>query len=245
MVIYFTLQSLSPADTAWLQRELPGKFFLDGLDRKNQTLNATLDLTPDELLRLLNLVYSDMTSTKKFPLKIDGIRHYRLSSQTKNCLQRAGIRTIGDLVTWEPRTLMSIPAFGELALQEVQGLLTSMGLHLGMTLDISPDSDHAQPTSEPQQNIDTPSREPSELDRKLYSRIAEHNITVEALTFLEKNNITFIGDLVKETPRSLFDMRGLSTKVFAEISVLLCDMGLSLGMRVENYPNAEIMRRLQ
>lgn len=245
MVILFTLQSLSPADTAWLQRELPGKFFLDGLDRENQTLNATLDLTPDELLRLLNLVYSDMTSTKKFPLKIDGIRHYRLSNQTRNCLNKAGIHTIGDLIGWDPRSLMSIPAFGEHALEEVQGLLTSMGLHLGMTLDISTDSDSVKPALERQQNIESPSCELSELDRKLYSSIAETNLTVAACKFLKRNNFTFIGDLVKETPRSLFDMQGLNKKVFAEISLLLDDMGLSLGMRSENFPDMEIIRRLQ
>lgn len=51
------------------------------------------------------------------------IEEWKLSTRTRNCLRRAGIRTVEELRVQTPEDLLAIRGFGPLCLQEVQAHL--------------------------------------------------------------------------------------------------------------------------
>ncbi len=58
-----------------------------------------------------------------------------LSVRSANCLQNANIRYIGELVQRTESEMLKTKNFGRKSLNEIKEVLTSMELHLGMTLD--------------------------------------------------------------------------------------------------------------
>ena len=60
------------------------------------------------------------------------IGELELSVRSANCLREAQIRTIGELVQKDPQVLLKYRNFGKKSLAEIEELLTSMGLSLGM-----------------------------------------------------------------------------------------------------------------
>jgi DNA-directed RNA polymerase subunit alpha len=67
------------------------------------------------------------------------IEELDFSNRTFNCLRKAGIMTVRDLVNWSEKDLTQIRNFGAKALQEVREKLTSMSLQLkgGQTEEIA------------------------------------------------------------------------------------------------------------
>ncbi|MFQ5952685.1 MAG: DNA-directed RNA polymerase subunit alpha C-terminal domain-containing protein, partial [Candidatus Omnitrophota bacterium] len=63
------------------------------------------------------------------------ISELELSVRSSNCLAEANIRTIGDLVRKKETEMLKYKNFGKKSLNEINAILTSMGLHLGMELE--------------------------------------------------------------------------------------------------------------
>jgi DNA-directed RNA polymerase subunit alpha len=57
-----------------------------------------------------------------------------LSVRSMNCLEKAGIKYIGDLVVRTEHEMLKQKNFGRKSLQEIKDTLKSMGLRLGMDL---------------------------------------------------------------------------------------------------------------
>jgi DNA-directed RNA polymerase subunit alpha len=66
------------------------------------------------------------------------IAELELSVRAANCLREAKIHTIGDLVQKNPQELLKYRNFGKKSLAEIDELLHSMGLSLGMALPEPP-----------------------------------------------------------------------------------------------------------
>lgn len=60
------------------------------------------------------------------------ISELELSVRSSNCLAEADIRTIGDLVNKKEAEMLKYKNFGKKSLKEINEVLASMGLHLGM-----------------------------------------------------------------------------------------------------------------
>ena len=63
------------------------------------------------------------------------ISELELSVRSSNCLAEANIRTIGDLVRRKETEMLKYKNFGKKSLNEINGVLSSMGMHLGMELE--------------------------------------------------------------------------------------------------------------
>ena len=63
------------------------------------------------------------------------ISELELSVRSSNCLAEANIRTIGDLVRKKESVMLKYKNFGKKSLNEINTVLISMGMHLGMELD--------------------------------------------------------------------------------------------------------------
>ncbi len=58
-----------------------------------------------------------------------------LSVRAANCLENAGIRFVGELVTKTDRDMLNTKNFGRKSLNEIKDILADMGLHLGMKVE--------------------------------------------------------------------------------------------------------------
>ncbi|OQA57481.1 MAG: DNA-directed RNA polymerase subunit alpha [Candidatus Omnitrophica bacterium ADurb.Bin277] len=63
------------------------------------------------------------------------ISELELSVRSANCLEAANIKTIGDLVQKSEAQMLKYKNFGKKSLNEINQILATMGLHLGMNLD--------------------------------------------------------------------------------------------------------------
>ena len=63
------------------------------------------------------------------------ISELELSVRSANCLEAASIKTIGDLVRKTEAEMLKYKNFGKKSLSEIQGILASMGLTLGMSVE--------------------------------------------------------------------------------------------------------------
>ncbi len=63
------------------------------------------------------------------------ISELELSVRSSNCLADADIRTIGDLVRRKETEMLKYKNFGKKSLNEINAVLSSMGMHLGMEID--------------------------------------------------------------------------------------------------------------
>ena len=77
-----------------------------------------------------------MKQLKKTKLLSKTIDEMELSVRSHNCLQAAGIRTIGELVSKEENEMLRFKNFGRKSLMELIEKLSDMGLNFGM--DITP-----------------------------------------------------------------------------------------------------------
>lgn len=72
------------------------------------------------------------------PRFLKGVEELELSVRSYNCLKAANIRTIGQLVQKSEQEMLKFRNFGRKSLTEIQNVLESMGMSLGMDLEINP-----------------------------------------------------------------------------------------------------------
>lgn len=81
-----------------------------------------------------------------------------------------------------------------------------------------------------------PARIRSEVDPLLLRSVDDLELTVRSANCLKAENIFHIGDLIQKTEVELLKTPNLGKKSLTEIKDILATKGLSLGMRLENWP---------
>jgi DNA-directed RNA polymerase subunit alpha len=76
------------------------------------------------------------------------------------------------------------------------------------------------------------------FDPILLRPVDELELTVRSANCLKAENIYFIGDLIQRTENELLKTPNLGRKSLNEIKEVLQSRGLSLGMRLDNWPPA-------
>lgn len=75
-----------------------------------------------------------------------------------------------------------------------------------------------------------------EIDPILLRPVDDLELTVRSANCLKAENIYYIGDLIRRTEVELLKTPNLGKKSLTEIKDVLASRGLSLGMRLENWP---------
>ncbi len=75
-----------------------------------------------------------------------------------------------------------------------------------------------------------------DIDPLLLRPVDELELTVRSANCLKAENTYYIGDLVQKTEAELLKTPNLGKKSLTEIKDVLAQRGLSLGMRLENWP---------
>lgn len=81
-----------------------------------------------------------------------------------------------------------------------------------------------------------PERREPEVDPILLRPIDDLELTVRSANCLKAESIHYVGDLVQRTEVELLKTPNLGKKSLTEIKEVLASHGLSLGMRLENWP---------
>ena len=84
-----------------------------------------------------------------------------------------------------------------------------------------------------------------EIDPILIRPVDDLELTVRSANCLKAENIYCIGDLIQRTEVELLKTPNLGKKSLTEIKDVLASRGLSLGMRLENWPPGDPARRRQ
>ncbi len=82
--------------------------------------------------------------------------------------------------------------------------------------------------------------EEDEVDPILLRPVDDLELTVRSANCLKAENIYYIGDLVQRTEVELLKTPNLGKKSLTEIKDVLASRGLSLGMRLDNWPPASL-----
>lgn len=85
-----------------------------------------------------------------------------------------------------------------------------------------------------------PEKQREEFDPILLSPIEDLELTVRSTNCLKAENIYFVGDLIQRSENELLKTPNLGKKSLTEIKNVLASHSLSLGMRLENWPPANL-----
>ncbi|ACH37981.1 MULTISPECIES: DNA-directed RNA polymerase subunit alpha [Citrifermentans] len=97
---------------------------------------------------------------------------------------------------------------------------------------------------EPQEEAE-PEEERERFNENLYRSVDELELSVRSANCLKNAGIKLIGELVSRSEAEMLKTQNFGRKSLNEIKDILVDMGLTLGMKLDNFPDPEIMRRLR
>jgi DNA-directed RNA polymerase subunit alpha len=87
--------------------------------------------------------------------------------------------------------------------------------------------------------------ESRKINENLYRSVDELELSVRSANCLKNANIHLIGDLVQKTEAEMLKTQNFGRKSLNEIKDILAEMGLSLGMVLENFPDPEYLKMIQ
>jgi len=146
------------------------------------------------------------------------VTDFELSVRSRNCLQKMGVMTLGDLTQTSEQELLSSKNFGETSLVEIREMLSSKGLELGQ---------FAAEYVEEEPAYDPETLSPNEramLDRP----IADLNLSVRARKCMVRLGISTIGELVRRTGDDLLECKNFGVTSLNEVREKLTLQSLKL-----------------
>ncbi len=147
------------------------------------------------------------------------VTDFELSVRSRNCLDKMGVHTLGDLTRVTEQDLLSFKNFGETSLNEIKSMMTSKGLRLGQAME----KDAPKPRSTP-----FGSRGKSELDAIKAKPLAELELSVRSRKCMSKLALVTIGDLCDRSEPELLECKNFGQTSLNEIRSKLAGMGLKL-----------------
>jgi DNA-directed RNA polymerase subunit alpha len=87
--------------------------------------------------------------------------------------------------------------------------------------------------------------EKERTNENLYRSVEELELSVRSANCLKNAGIKLIGELVSRSEAEMLKTQNFGRKSLNEIKDVLAEMGLTLGMQLENFPDPDIMRRLR
>jgi DNA-directed RNA polymerase subunit alpha len=198
-------------------------------DKAAQCYRRILDVYPDHLRAQLffkdtessHEQYYDEDAQKKRDrmgqvLNIP-VTDFELSVRSRNCLQKMGIMTLGDLCRCTEQDLLASKNFGETSLVEIKDMLSTKGLRLGQYAQERASSELFEPETL------------SPDEQALLSRpISELNLSVRARKCMIRLAINTLGDLVRRTGDDLLECKNFGVTSLNEVRERLTLLGLKL-----------------
>ncbi len=146
------------------------------------------------------------------------VTDFELSVRSRNCLQKMGVRTLGDLTRTSEAELLASKNFGETSLVEIRDMLHSKGLELGQ---FATEKAPVEPA------LDVSSMSPDE-QQLLERPIADLNLSVRARKCMARLGLTLIGELIRKTGDDMLECKNFGVTSLNEVREKLSALGLKL-----------------
>ena len=91
----------------------------------------------------------------------------------------------------------------------------------------------------------TEDEESKKINENLYRSVEELELSVRSANCLKNANIRLIGDLVQKSEAEMLKTQNFGRKSLNEIKDILAEMGLTLGMSIENFPDPEYLKMIE
>jgi DNA-directed RNA polymerase subunit alpha len=88
------------------------------------------------------------------------------------------------------------------------------------------------------------SEENRKINENLYRSVDELELSVRSANCLKNANIHLIGDLVQRSEAEMLKTQNFGRKSLNEIKDILADMGLTLGMELDSFPDPEYLKMI-
>jgi DNA-directed RNA polymerase subunit alpha len=98
--------------------------------------------------------------------------------------------------------------------------------------------------SEPQ-HLEESADDESKVNVNLYRTVDELELSVRSANCLKNAGIKLIGELVSKTEAEMLKTQNFGRKSLNEIKDILPEMGLTFGMRLDSFPDPEVIKRLR
>jgi DNA-directed RNA polymerase subunit alpha len=147
------------------------------------------------------------------------VTDFELSVRSRNCLQKMGIRNLGDLTRVTEQDLLGGKNFGETSLQEIKDMMVSKGLRLGQAMvgkERSRDLSFVHEQLDPAQQA------------LLGRTVSDLNLSVRARKCMTRLGISSLGELVLRTPDELLESKNFGVTSLNEVRGKLGELGLKL-----------------
>jgi len=147
------------------------------------------------------------------------ITDFELSARSRNCLDRAGIHSLGDLTRTSEQELLAGKNFGDTSLVEINAILESRGLRLGQELPQTVQADlpvFRDDDLSPQERA------------MLEGPVSDLNLSVRSRKCLARLGIGTVGDLCSRTADDMMSVRNFGVTSMNEIRAVLGENGLKL-----------------
>jgi DNA-directed RNA polymerase subunit alpha len=83
------------------------------------------------------------------------------------------------------------------------------------------------------------------INENLYRSVDELELSVRSANCLKNANIHLIGELVQRSEAEMLKTQNFGRKSLNEIKDILAEMGLTLGMKLDNFPDPEYLKMIQ
>ncbi len=93
---------------------------------------------------------------------------------------------------------------------------------------------------EDEPEVDTAEEEEEEFNENLFKRVDELDLSVRSQNCLQNAGIEYIYQLVERTEAEMLKTKNFGRKSLNEIKDILTDLGLSLGMKLYNFPKHKL-----
>ena len=194
---------------------------------------ASIDMYYDEEQERLEDKFNQILRTP--------ITDFELSVRSRNCLAKMQIETLGDLVQKTEPELLSYKNFGETSLAEIKDILTSKGLHLGMSLGRDEDARQArekaisiifglQKKTPPRVGTTAPiGAGPVEGDPETFAKpVSEFAFSMRIRRALATLNVNTLGDLAAKTEADFLTIKNFGQTSLEELKSKAAEQGITL-----------------
>ncbi len=146
------------------------------------------------------------------------VTDFELSVRSRNCLQKMGLITLGDLARTSEQELLASKNFGETSLVEIKEMLASKGLELGQ---FATEKHSMRGGYEPE--VMSPDEQ-----ALLSKSISDLNLSVRARKCMIRLGISTIGELVRRTGDELLECKNFGVTSLNEVREKLTGHALKL-----------------
>jgi DNA-directed RNA polymerase subunit alpha len=146
------------------------------------------------------------------------IAQFELSVRSRNCLQKMGILTLGDLSRVTEMELLNSKNFGETSLVEIREMMANKGMMIGQ---------FAHQKDEAEEPVDVSHLSPDE-QALLERPMSDLNLSVRARKCMTRLGLTTIGELVRKSQDDLLECKNFGVTSLTEVREKLEQAGLKL-----------------